>query len=76
MNQRRAAEAQSQKRYEKEILCFYAVLCSDNFDSIETDSQGEQRGVKKFSRHFILFLKLNKRLLIKLKLFWTAKNIF
>lgn len=46
MNQRRAAEAQSQKRYEKEILCFYAVLCSDNFDSIETDSQGEQRGVK------------------------------
>ena len=47
-------------------------LCLNNSDIIESDSKGGQGGVKKFIKHFNSFLKWNKRLLIKFKLFWTA----
>ena len=70
MNQRRETQRHKGKNEMKKK--FSVSLCLNNSDIIESDSKGGQGGVKKFIKHFNSFLKWNKRLLIKFKLFWTA----
>ena len=46
MDQHKDPEAQSLKGNEKEVLCVSAPLCLNNSDSIESDSERGQGGVK------------------------------